>query len=147
MQQLFFYRERDAYGCFSNFARYPILMDGKSWPTSEHYFQAQKFAGTPHEELVRLASSPMMAAKIGRDRTLPLRSDWEHVKDNIMLDAVRAKFEQWPNLTEVLKRTKGFTIVEHTINDSYWGDGGDGTGLNKLGTILMQVRDELVDLD
>ena len=34
-------------------------------------------------------------------------------------------------------------LVEHTENDSYWGDGGDGSGRNMLGQILMQVRDEL----
>jgi hypothetical protein len=27
--------------------------------------------------------------------------------------------------------------------DSYWGDGGDGSGKNMLGKILMRVRDEL----
>jgi N-glycosidase YbiA len=34
-------------------------------------------------------------------------------------------------------------IVEHTENDAYWGDGGDGSGQNKLGQILMEVREEL----
>ena len=34
-------------------------------------------------------------------------------------------------------------LVEHTTNDSYWGDGGDGRGRNMLGQLLMQVRDEL----
>ena len=32
-------------------------------------------------------------------------------------------------------------IVEHTKNDAYWGDGGDGSGLNMLGRILMEVRE------
>ena len=42
-----FYSPRDEYGCFSNFFAAPIRLGGKTWPTSEHYFQAQKFAGTP----------------------------------------------------------------------------------------------------
>jgi predicted NAD-dependent protein-ADP-ribosyltransferase YbiA (DUF1768 family) len=33
--------------------------------------------------------------------------------------------------------------VEHTKNDAYWGDGGDGIGKNRLGQILMAVREEL----
>ena len=34
-------------------------------------------------------------------------------------------------------------FVEHTENDSYWGDGGDGSGKNMLGQILMDVRELL----
>ena len=45
-----FYRERDQpYGCFSNFSRHRFEVDGMPWQTVEHYFQAMKFAGTPHE--------------------------------------------------------------------------------------------------
>jgi len=62
---------------------------GKTWPTSEHYFQGQKFAGTEHEEAIRRQESPTIAARIGRDRNRPLRPDWEQVKDDIMREAVR----------------------------------------------------------
>ena len=119
---------------------YPIT---PSWPTSEHYFQAQKFAGTPDEEEVRLAKSPMIAARMGRSRTRPLRKDWEAVKDRIMHEAVLAKCTQHADLRETLLGTGDSKLVEHTENDSYWGDGGDGSGRNMLGQILMRVRDEL----
>ena len=110
----------------------------------EHYFQAQKFAGTEHEELIGSTPSPMTVAKIGRDRKRPLRADWEEVKDCIMRKAVRAKFEQHPRLAAMLIETGEAEIVEHTENDAYWGDGGDGQGVNRLGRILMQVRAELL---
>ena len=84
-------RQRE-YGCFSNFSPHPIRLKGKTWPTSEHYFQAQKFAGTPDEEEVRQAKSPMIAARMGRSRKRPFRKDWESVKDSIMHEAVLAKF-------------------------------------------------------
>lgn len=138
-----FYSTSDDYGCFSNFAAYPIQLNGNSWPTSEHYFQAQKFVGTPHEEEVRNAKSPMIAARMGRDRKKPLRRDWESVKVPLMRDAVRAKFTQHEDLREILLATGDAKIVEHTENDSYWGDGGDGSGKNMLGQILMQIRQEL----
>jgi N-glycosidase YbiA len=138
-----FYSTRDEYGCFSNFAGYPVVIGGKKWPTSEHYFQAQKFAGTPHEEEVRQARSPMIAARMGRDRKRPLRRDWEAVKDGIMRQVVLAKFTQHADIREVLLGTGDALIVEHTEKDSYWGDGGDGSGKNRLGQILMQVREEL----
>ena len=123
-----FYLTSGRFGEFSNFAAFPIRLKGREWPTAEHYFQAQKFAGTPHEEAVRIAASPMAAAKMGRDRSRPLRKDWESVKDNVMRGAVLAKFEQHPKLRELLLSTGNATIVEHTRNDSYWGDGGDGSG-------------------
>lgn len=138
-----FYRTNDPFGEFSNFAAFSIRLKGVVWPTSEHYFQAQKFAGTPHEEAVRLASSPMMAAKMGRERSRPLREDWETVKDDIMREAVLAKFEQHPSLRSLLLSTGDAQIVEHTRNDAHWGDGGDGSGLNMLGHILMEVRQRL----
>jgi ribA/ribD-fused uncharacterized protein len=131
------------YGCFSNFAPYPIILKGQTWPTAEHYFQAQKFAGTEHEETIRLAPSPMIAARMGRSRSRPLRSDWESVKDSIMREAVRAKFAQHPELRARLLGTGDALLVEHTARDRYWGDGGDGSGQNRLGEILMEIRSEL----
>ena len=138
-----FYRTEDDYGCFSNFAKYPIEVDGPVWPTSEHYFHARKFPGSAHAEAIRLVKSPMVAARMGRDRSQPLREDWEAVKDEVMLETVQAKFAQHPELAKVLLGTGDAEIVEHTTNDRYWGDGGDGTGGNMLGKILMRVRDEL----
>lgn len=138
-----FYRTGDEYGSFSNFAPYPIEIDGRLWPTVEHYFQAQKFAGTEHEEAMRLEPSPMVVARMGRDRSKPLRPDWEAVKDDLMRQAVLTKFTQHANLRAQLLGTGEAKIVEHTANDSYWGDGGDGTGKNMLGIILMEIRERL----
>ena len=138
-----FYSTKDAYGEFSNFAAYPIKLKGKVWPTSEHYFQAQKFPGTPQEEKIRKEASPMKAANMGRSRKVKLRPDWETVKDNIMYDAVFAKFTQHEELKKLLLSTGDAKLIEHTTNDSYWGDGGDGSGRNMLGQILMKVREKL----
>jgi predicted NAD-dependent protein-ADP-ribosyltransferase YbiA (DUF1768 family) len=63
-----FYSVSAEYGELSNFALYPITLKGKRWPTSEHYFQAQKFVTTP-----------MLAARWGRDRKRKLRRDWERI--------------------------------------------------------------------
>ncbi len=133
------------HGYLSNFAPHPIEIDDKRWPTSEHYFQGQKFAGTEHEEAIRLAASPMVAAHMGRSRKRPLRKDWEQVKDDVMRRAVRAKFEQHPALRASLLATGDATLIEHTPRDAYWGDGGDGSGKNMLGRILMEVRRSLSD--
>lgn len=143
MNVINFYSTKGEYGCFSNFSRHSVKLDGKEWPTSEHYFQAKKFEGTRHENEILNAKSPMEAANMGRDRKRPLRPDWELVKDDIMRKVVRAKFTQHKKLKEILLSTKDAILVEHTVNDSYWADGGDGTGKNMLGKILMEIREEL----
>lgn len=142
-EPIYFYLVDEANGHFSNFSPHPIELDGKLWPTSEHYFQAQKFEGTPHEELIRLAPTPKEAAAMGRDTSRPLRSDWESVKDEVMMRALRAKFTQHASLREALLGTGAADLVEHTEKDAYWGDGGDGLGKNRLGAILMTLRAEL----
>jgi ribA/ribD-fused uncharacterized protein len=139
-----FYRERDEpYGCFSNFSKHSFEVDGMPWQTIEHYFQAMKFVGTPHEEAVRHAKSPMEAKTMGNDRSHPLRPDWETVKDDIMRQAVRAKFTQQPEIRAVLLGTGSEEIIEAADNDAYWGWGPNHNGKNMLGKILMEIRDEL----
>ncbi|AUS10489.1 Swarming motility protein YbiA [Laceyella sacchari] len=140
-----FYRVNDPYGCFSNFSAHPIVLDGKEWPTTEHYFQAQKFVTTApdYAEKIRLAPSPMKAAQWGRSRKAPLRPDWELVKDDVMRRAVYAKFKSHPEIRDVLLATGEEKIVELTTTDMYWGVGSDGTGKNRLGVILMEVRERL----
>jgi ribA/ribD-fused uncharacterized protein len=138
-----FYDVDKEYGCFSNFSRHPITLEGKVWPTSEHYFQAKKFEGTEHEEEVRWAPVPKAAAQMGRERHRPLRKDWEEVKEAIMMTALRAKFTQNVGPRNVLLSTGNHPLVEHTKNDGYWGDNGDGTGKNRLGVLLVQLRNEL----
>jgi hypothetical protein len=145
MNKILFYRQNDAYGEFSNFSPHPFELDGKVWPTSEHYFQAKKFAGTEHEETVRNAKTPSMAAKLGRSRSLPLRADWEAVKEDVMREALRAKFDQHPKLKSLLLSTGDAELIEHTRNDRYWADGGDGTGKNRLGILLIELRAQLTD--
>jgi N-glycosidase YbiA len=143
MNRILFYRVSKPYGEFSNFSPHPLHMNGKVWLTAEHYFQAQKFAGTEYEEAIRLAQSPMIAARMGRSRKHLLRADWERVKESIMRKALRAKFTQHPELQSLLLNTGDAELVEHTANDGYWGDGGDGKGQNRLGQLLMELRAEL----
>ena len=138
-----FYSVNAEYGEFSNFAPYPIMLRGKRWPTTEHYFQAQKFESRADQEEIRNANTPMLAARWGRDRKRKLRRDWERVKVGVMREAVEAKFRQHEELSALLLDTGEAMLVEHTENDEFWGDGGDGSGRNELGRILMAVRQRL----
>ena len=138
---IYFYNVREVpYGVFSNFSPQGVDLDGAWWPTVEHYFQAQKFAGTPYAEKIRQASSPKQAADLGRSRSVPLRADWEEVKDEVMFRAVRRKFEIHEELRALLLATGKEELVEKAPGDFYWGCGADGSGRNQLGITLMQVR-------
>lgn len=95
------------------------------------------------QEKIRQIASPMDAALEGRNRQNPLRPDWEEVKNKVMLQAFRMKFSQNPEIAKELLATGDAILIEHTRNDDYWADGGDGSGKNKLGLLLMQVREEL----
>lgn len=138
-----FYRVQEAYGCFSNFAKYSFVVDGVLWKTSEHYFQAHKFIEKNIFEKIRLAENPMVAANLGRSRNYPIREDWEQVKDDVMRRAVLEKFRQNEDIRNILLETGTQSIVEKTEADYYWGCGRDGGGKNMLGRILMETRELL----
>ena len=142
-----FYNRGEPYYEFTNFYSCNVFIDGKVWPTTEHYFQAQKFVGTPYLEKIRNLPSPRDAFQLSRDPLVSRwrRGDWETIKDDVMLKALRLKFSDScsVHLRDKLRSTAEKQLVEHTSNDSYWGDGGNGTGQNKLGKLLMKVRNEL----
>jgi N-glycosidase YbiA len=140
MPILFYKTDERPYGCFSNFSAHGFVLDDTWWPTSEHYFQAQKFAGTPYVDYIQQAGSPKEAAQLGRQPTFPLRPDWQKVKDDVMLRAVLRKFEAHTDIRAILLATGDEEIIENTTHDYYWGCGTDGSGRNMLGQILMQVR-------
>ena len=77
---------------------------------------------------------------MGRRRSLPLRPDWEAIKDQVMLAGVLRKFETHADIRAVLLATEEELLVENAPRDYYWGCGADGSGQNKLGQVLMTVR-------
>lgn len=128
------------YAFLSNFWS---LDDGK---TLEHYFQAAKTEKISEWYHVFQADTPQEAKRRGRE--VSLREDWDEVKDGVMLDLLRSKFSQ-PYLREKLLDTGDEYLIEgNTWRDTYWGaDLATGVGQNKLGLLLMQVRDELKETD
>ena len=54
--------------------------------------------------------------------------------------ALVAKFTQHPDFKKQLLETENAWLIEHTANDRQWADGGDGTGTNFLGKLLMVIR-------
>ncbi len=140
---IYFYKEYDPYGCFSNFSPHQIHCFGKKWPTVEHFYQAHKFVGTKQEhliEIIRQVKTPQEAADLGRNTQNPVRWDWEKVKNCIMWQGVVTKFLTHQDIQQILLGTGSETLVENSPRDYYWGCGQDKSGQNELGQMLMTVR-------
>lgn len=147
-----------------------FIFDDKKYQTTEHFYQCKKFdyAGASevsHEyaEIIRLSKTPNIAFCYGNqvcnspypwakpirekikefENKVEMDPNWMENRDEIMYTAVLGKFTQNVRLRKLLLDTKERQIVEHTHRDDYWADGGDGSGENKLGKIIMKVRKEL----
>lgn len=118
------------------------------WPlrggwTLEHWFQRGKATCQEDVDYIMAAPRPGIAKRRGRE--IECRRDWDEVKDDLMLRLVRRKFMD-PELAGKLLATGDQELVEgNSWHDNYWGvcHCGCGKGENRLGKILMRVRDEL----
>ena len=136
---------RGEYSFLSNFTllESPILYKGVSYPTTEHFYQAMKFLDD--EVRLQVSKHPSKGLK-AYIKSYPLREDWEYIKDNVMMKALRWKFsEANPELRAKLQATGKLPIQEgNWWGDKYWGVClKSGEGMNKLGEMLMEIREKL----
>lgn len=141
MNDIFFWTRHGEHGYCSNFCRSPIEVGRKVYPTVEHYYQASKTLVSEQHEMIRNLGTPKEAKFAGYH--VALREDWEVVKIHIMLAGLRAKFTQHPDLRYKLLSTGDARLHENSPWDKFWGY-AKGTGLDVLGKLLMQVREELL---
>ena len=134
---------RDDYFFLSNFYYHPFEFEGVVYDTAENAFQAQKAPKNEREKYAHV--KPNIAKQMGRKEKLP--DDWENTKDGLMRRIVGAKFKD-PELMRLLVDTGDAELIEgNNWNDTYWGVSlKTGKGLNKLGKILMEVRNRLQSL-
>lgn len=119
-------------------------LDGKVWPSVEHYFHAKKFPGDPVlQEKIRTAATPLGAKRLGRTRSEHFVSNWDEIREQVMREGLHAKFSQNPALKEMLLNTGKMQLREANRTDDYWGTGRCGCGRNRMGTLLMQIRFDL----
>lgn len=123
----------------SNFYPEEMEYEGDIYASSEHAFQAAK--ATNEEDRLKVKNTATCGASKRAGRSIELRKDWEDVKDEIMLNILRAKFSN-PNLAKMLLDTGEEELIEgNTWGDTYWGV-CKGKGKNVLGKLLMKVREE-----
>lgn len=135
-----FLKLADPYGYMSNFYPCKIKCLGYEYPTSEHLYQSMKYLGRPHEATVRTARTAWIAAKLGRDTSQDMISNWDDIRVDVMRYAVLQKFLCNMGIRSLLIKTGDAVLIEHGHHDKFWADGGDGSGQNMLGVVLMETR-------
>lgn len=132
---------RDEYRFLSNFWPCQIIsIDGIVYPSVEHAYQAAKTVSFEEKKPIQYAYTAGIAKNLGQKVTK--RSDWEEIKQSVMLELVRKKFKS-PILAKLLLHTGNAELIEGNYwGDTYWGI-CNNVGQNNLGKILMQVRSEI----
>ena len=137
---------RNKYRFLSNFWLAPVEFEGAVYPSVEHAYQAAKtISQADRLPFWKEFMTPGQAKR--RGSLLILRGDWGFIKFRTMQELVRSKF-QIPHLKNKLLATGNRVLVEgNNWHDNFWGrcfcKKCGGSGLNQLGRILMDVRDEL----
>lgn len=128
------------YRYLSNFEVCDVWFDGNLYGSSESaYMSAKTLDFILREKFTKQSGIiPKEAKKLGRE--IPLRSDWEEVKYEVMASVVFDKFYRNKELRNKLLST-GNKYLEETNHwkDVYWGV-CDGVGENNLGKLLMSIR-------
>lgn len=132
------------YRWLSNFWPADIIVDGVIYPTVEHAYVAAKSAEplTPEDLEWFLKLTPAQAKRVGR--MIDLRSDWEDIKLDVMLNLTRKKYSEDNPTPRAWLLATGDEYLEETNHwgDTFWGV-CNGEGLNWLGHTIMAVRDEI----
>lgn len=153
-----FFHEYDPFGYMSNFYPAAFSYAGKHFCSSEQFMMYHKvmvFGQTALSEQIMLTEDPEEMKRLGRTRFANYDDNlWWQISYTIVKRGVRAKFEQNPALLEQLLQTDEQILIECAPMDSKWSIGRavddpacdnprSWNGLNYLGRILMEVRDEL----
>lgn len=131
-------RVKEEHIFLNNFYYSPFTIDGIEYKTVEHYYQAKKFAGDQFHQIIQTAT-PDEAKKLAHEFTCN-EVEWSQVKDNIMREALEAKFSQHQELRQKLLDTGSSKLIEDSSRDPYWGGILEGSK-NRLGELLEELRE------
>jgi len=144
-------------GCFDQWWPSPIRLDGRRFPTAEHFMmwsKAMLFGDEATAKAILLTDDPEQAQQLGRLVAGFDREVWDREKFPIVVEANIAKFAQHAELGNFLLYTGDRLLVEANPADSTWAIGlaeddpraADPRlwrGSNLLGFALMTTRDHL----
>jgi hypothetical protein len=143
-EEIRFYRKSSPYGWLSNFFPSEITDGDIVYPSAEHFYQSRKTLLSGVRTWIASAPSPFLAKNAGNLLTLKegFRPNWLEIREYYMCVAIYLKFLQNPELKTKLLETGDAILIEDSPTDYFWGCGRDGTGENKLGELLMKMRDD-----
>lgn len=125
----------------SNYSLCSVWFDGHIYSSVEHAYQAAKTLDDKERVGIRHIPTPNQAKKLGRKVTI--RSDWEDIKVDIMRELLKEKFAQKPE-RDILISTGNEELIEgNWWGDRFWGQSPLGNGKNWLGTLLMEIREQI----
>ena len=127
-------------------SEYPFELDGRTWPSVEHYYQAMKFEDPALCEQIGSAADAAAAAALAHRYRRRVRGDWAQLRRVMMTRAFYIKCRSYPVVAERLLATGTRPIVENSQYDYFWGCGRDLRGHNYYGRMLMDVREKLREL-
>jgi ribA/ribD-fused uncharacterized protein len=107
----------------------------------ETLFQAAKFPQLSYK-FNQLSADDAFKLSKQLELTNPVVNNWHKNKFNVMRDLLKVKFS-CSEYKAVLLATGNKYLVEHNIiigRDKIWSDNCDGTGENRLGMLLMELR-------
>lgn len=137
------------YRFLSNFFPCIIVSNDITFPSVEHYYQAMKADEIAVQRRVAKSATAADAKdfgyKIQQDEDL-FKQDFHDNKLKIMTEGLLQKFAPNTPLAEKLLATEGYLLIEGNYwKDNYWGvDFKNGIGQNKLGILLMRIREKLI---
>lgn len=148
MDEISFYRANEKpYGPLSNLYRRPIIFEGEEYKTSEHAYQAGKARKEEVKKWLMAAPTPALLAMAAHGLYVwDVHPDWSKTKFDRMKHILLCKFTQHKDLQDLLLSTGNKRLVEVATVDNavnrLWGE-VNGKGKNKLGELLMEVREEI----
>jgi len=141
MKEINFSSRKKEYKWLSNFYESPMVINGVTYPTNEHFYQSQKYLDKEVRKWVRLSPKPRYLVCL-RLRMYDMVDNWKDIKFDIMLKGLREKFLQNEELKQKLLNTGESSLHEDTKNKT-WGKGGK----DMLGKLLTQIRSEIKQME
>ena len=135
------FKNSNIYG-FSNFTDHTVHIEGLGlFPNAEAAFQCHKNLDDIDYINNQINSKNVVESKKYGNK-IKVREDWDSIKIEIMEKVLRLKIEQHEDVRSNLLNTSLRPIIEHTRDDCFWGDNGDGTGFNIRGKLLTKIRND-----
>lgn len=138
----FIWLGQEPYADFLPKAMVRFEIGGTVWPSSEHYFHAQKTTDPDIRERVRQASTIAGAVCLLRESEAKPSDRWPQQCDEVMRFALLTKFRQHDQLRQNLLATGNATLISDSNCDSYWME-RQGAPFNAIGKMLMDIRAQL----